>query len=262
MRESVLYIDIFMRYAKITPNMEQGSQSPQEQGRKDYLLPASILIAGVMISGSIFYLVGNQNQNRAGLGLAREQLDPESGQALQSPKISSRDVILGDLNAKVALIEYGDYQCPFCGRFFSDTESLIRENYIKSGKVKMVYRNFAFLGPESFAAAEAAECARDQKQFWAYHDLLFTTEIQDGSEHNGNLNRDLFMKLAGQLKLDTNAFGACVDNKKYADLIKKDASDAKAVGVNSTPIIFINDQKIQGALPYDNFKSVIDNFLL
>lgn len=229
----------------------------QDTSKKDYLLPASILIAAVLISGSIVYVVGGKNSaGREGLANLDAALGTDAHLA-----ISERDVILGNPGAPVTFIEYGDYQCPFCGRFFAETEGQIRENYIKTGKVKMVYRNFAFLGPESFAAAEAAECAKDQKQFWAFHDLLYGEEYKDGEEHNGNLNRDLFVKLAANLKLDTKAFAECVDNKKYASQIQNDSSDAQAAGVNSTPTIFVNDERIQGALPYASFKAVIDNFL-
>lgn len=118
------------------------------------------------------------------------------------PAPSADDVILGDSNAPVTVIEYGDYQCPFCARFFIDVEPLIRQKYIETGKVKMIFRNYAFLGPESPAAAEAAECAKDQGQYWAYHDALYAAEHQDGQERNGNLNKDLFETIAQSLKLN------------------------------------------------------------
>src|SRR3990167_3005650 len=89
------------------------------------------------------------------------------------PKVSSEDFVLGDQNAPVTIIEYGDYQCPFCGKFFKETEPTLRENYIKTGKVKFVYRDFAFLGQESLWAANAAQCAGEQGKFWEYHDYLY-----------------------------------------------------------------------------------------
>lgn len=118
-----------------------------------------------------------------------------------APPAGERDVILGDPNAPVTVIEYGDYQCPFCARFFTDVEPFIRDEYIKTGKVKMVFRNYAFLGPESVDAAEAAECAKDQGKFWEFHDALYEAEAEDGREHNGNLNKDLFVEISEKLGL-------------------------------------------------------------
>ena len=226
--------------------------------KRDYLLPASILVAAILISGSIVYLVGSRSTGGArGEDTGELAAIKETGDL----KTSDRDVILGDPKAPVTFIEFGDYQCPFCGRFFEQVEVPLRENYIKPGKVKMVFRNFAFLGPESTAAAEAAECAKDQKQFWAFHDAIYETEIKDGRENNGNLNRDLFLKLADELKLDHSAFTSCFDSKKYAGQIQKDNDNAKALGINSTPTTFVNSQKLVGALPYAQFKAAIDSIL-
>jgi len=226
--------------------------------KRDYLLPASILVAAILISGSIVYLVGSRSDG----GVRGEDSGQLAAIKETAPlKTSDRDVILGDLEAPVTLIEFGDYQCPFCGRFFEQVELPLRENYIKSGKVKMVFRNFSFLGPESTDAAEAAECAKDQKQFWAYHDLIYQIEIKDGRENNGNLDRDLFLKLADELKLDHSAFASCFDSKKYAGQVEKDNDNARVLGVNSTPTTFVNSQKIVGALPYAQFQAAIDSIL-
>lgn len=107
--------------------------------------------------------------------------------------LNNRDIILGDPNAKVTLIEYADYQCPFCSRFFTQVEPQIKKDYIDTGKVKMIYRNFAFLDTdqtgqptgykESHLSAEAAECAKDQNKFWQYHDLLFQAEAADEARY-------------------------------------------------------------------------------
>lgn len=233
----------------------------EEQPKKrDYLLPMSILISGILISGSIVYLVGSNNQG----GVALKEQGNRDQLAAVDPnafKISGRDVILGDPNAPVSYVEYGDYQCPFCARLFTDTEPLLRENYVKIGKVKMVYRNFSFLGPESFAAAEASECAKDQQKFWAYHDAIYNAEHRDDRENNGNLNRDLFLAIAKDEGLDVAAFTSCIDAKKYADAVKEDTANGQALGVNSTPTVFVNDYKIAGAQPYEQFASVIDTFL-
>lgn len=225
-------------------------------------LPVSILISAVLLSGSIFYFAwsgvspdprGNVDSPDAAPTAPAETGDPGP--------IGGRDVILGDPSAPVTIIEYGDFQCPFCARFFEQTEPVLIENYVKTGKAKLVYRDFAFLGPESTAAAEAAECAKDQGKFWAYHDALYEVEILDGTEHNGNLNRDLFIRLAKNLDLDESSFVACVDEQKYAAAVTESTQNAQLAGVNSTPTIFVNDRKIIGAQPYATFAAIIDSLL-
>ncbi len=239
------------------------NETSMSQGRNNNLLPISILVAAVLISGSIIYAIrsgavggsgGKKYPNNAftacldggkykdlvaedvskaqeagiggtpssfvngkfingaqpwtvfkaaieeALAKAPEVTKPASGDPAPQP-LSDRDVILGDPNAPVTIIEYGDYQCPFCARFYTDVEQFIRDEYIASGKVKMVFRNYAFLGPESVAAAEAAECAKDQGKFWEYHDQLYEAENKDGREHNGNLAKDLFVQISEELGL-------------------------------------------------------------
>ncbi len=226
--------------------------------KNDNFLPVSILVAGLMISGSVIYLVGNKNAAPAPVAALRNNNQLAAVGATPGLDLSARDVILGDPNAPVTVIEYGDYQCPFCGKFFSEVDLPLRDDYIKTGKVRMIFRNFPFWGPESTAAAAAGGCAEDQKQLWAYHDSLYRAEIADGHESNGNLNRALFLKLASDLKLDMTAFTACLDGNKYADQVSQDYSDGQKAGVNSTPTTFINGQKITGAQPYADFKTAID----
>ncbi len=206
-----------------------------------WLLPVSIVIAGLMIAGSVYY-VGRQS-------------------VAQKPSTTSdgnRDAVLGNLEAPVTFIEYGDYQCPFCGRFFHQVEPPLREEYIKTGKVKMVFRNFQILGDESTAAGAASECAKDQGKFWQYHDALYTAETADGKENNGNLNRDLFLMLGQNLGLDMTSFTACLDANKYGDLVIKETNAGKTMGLDGTPTSFINGEKVAGSQPYSVFKTVID----
>jgi protein-disulfide isomerase len=223
-------------------------------------LPISILVAGVMISGSILYAMNKgpaSPKAEAPTGGAPTGAAPtvDRGALLA---IQERDVILGDPKAKVTIIEYGDYQCPFCVRFFEQTEQQIIEEYVKTGKAKFIFRDLAFLGPESVEAGEAAECAKDQGKFWVFHDALYTAEGKDGQEHNGNLNRELFMQIAGQVGMNTTQFGECYDTNKYAQAVQDVVKAAQSNGVNATPTSFVNDQMIQGAQPFAAFKTAID----
>ena len=234
---------------------------PQTSSKSSYVLPVSILVAAFIVAGAIVYSVerGKSPSPRAENPGQLGQAQPSNNGDIS--KITDRDVILGDPKAPVTVVEYGDYQCPFCGRFFTGVESSLRADYVKTGKVKMIFRNFAFLGTESTAAAEAAECAKDQHQFWAYHDALYVAEMKDGRENNGNLTPALFTQIAKDLKLDVPAFTSCLASNKYADQIAKDTAAGQAFGVNSTPTSFVNGVQVQGAVPYSQFKPVVEKAL-
>lgn len=222
--------------------------------KKDYFLPISILVAAVLIGGAVIYSTGVKTVNRdqvANLGGA-------AGSLLTDEQLIDDDVILGDSKAPVTIVEFGDYQCPFCGRFFSQTESQIKKDYVQIGKVKMVYRDFAFLGPESKTAALAAQCAGEQGKYWAFHDRLFEIEVADGVEHNGNLSVSLMKSLAKELGLNQNQFNACLDSGKYNTEIEKDYNDGVAAGVAGTPATFVNGKLVEGAQPYSVFKDLIE----
>jgi protein-disulfide isomerase len=126
----------------------------------------------------------------------------------------------------------------------------------------MVFRNFAFLGAESTAAAEAADCAQDQGKLWPYHDALYTAKVADvqkgGAEDDGFFNRALFLQLAQKTGLDIATFTSCIDSNKYASQVASDTQVASGLGVNSTPTFFINGTQILGAEPYASFEEVIN----
>lgn len=244
------------------PAAPRVAQIPEDggSGRSDAMLPISIVIAAVLISGSIWYTMGGRgnslNPQQADVGAA-------TAGALQNlMTLGGRDVVLGDQNAPVTLIEYGDYQCPFCARFFTDSEPQIRAHYIQTGKAKIVFRNLAFLGPESIASAAAAECAKDQNQFWAYHDALYSAKINDtingGSENDGYFTAKVFVSLATALKMNVGSFAQCIATKKYDPTIVSGTSIAENAGVASTPTLYVNGIEIKGAQLYAIFASAID----
>src|SRR3989344_4780744 len=121
----------------------------ESQNKKDWLLPGSIIVAALLISGALVYNIGSR-------GLPVDQ-QANLAATVSPADLSDDDVVLGNPDAPVTVVEFGDYQCPFCARFFKEVEPKIREEYIKTGKVKMIYRDFAFLGPESIDAAMASQ---------------------------------------------------------------------------------------------------------
>jgi protein-disulfide isomerase len=164
----------------------------------------------------------------------------------------------GDPNAPVTMIEFGDFQCPFCGRYASDTNPQIEEQYIKTGKVRFGFVNFAFLGSESTWAAEAAECASDQNKYWEYHDKLYNSQ---SGENQGAFSKDNLKKFAQDLGLEPKAFNNCLDSGKYTSLIQTDTQASGAFGVQSTPTFLINGQAVVGAQPFAVFQQTIDPLL-
>lgn len=229
---------------------------------QQFTVPVSILAAAVLVSASILF-VGVAGSKWGSQTAALSDVQPAEDAVANgtAPSAQERDVIMGDPNAPVSIIEYGDYQCPFCVKFFKEAEAQIREAYIKTGKAKLVFRNFQFLGPESILAAQAAECAKDQKKFWEFHDGVYRMEEEDGQEHNGNINVQSLTSLASEKGLDVPAFSKCLSANTYEEQVKKDTTAAQAAGVRSTPTIFVNGQKFEGAYPFENFKQAIESAL-
>lgn len=231
----------------------------EKRSNKDILLPGSIVVAALLIAGALVYNIGSKN---GGAGNPQANIGSATGApAAGAGNLADDDVILGDPKAPVTIVEFGDYQCPFCGRFFSQVEPQLRNDYINTGKAKMIYRDFAFLGPESQGAALASQCAAEQGKFWAYHDRLFEIEIADGRENNGNLTAALFKSIASDLRLNGQQFDSCFDSQKYRGEVEKDYNDGAAAGVRGTPATFINGQLISGAVPYETIKSLIEEAL-
>ena len=164
------------------------------------------------------------------------------------------DAFIGDKNAPVIIVSFEDYQCPFCKRAFDQTFPLLKKEYIDTGKVKYVYRDFPLsFHPFAQKAAEAAECARDQGKYWEYHNLIFINQDQ--------LSDSVFGLWASQLNLNINEFNDCFNSEKYTQEVQKDFNDGQSYGVSGTPTFFINGKRLVGAQPYSAFKTLIDQEL-
>lgn len=246
------------------------STASHGKGRSDLFLPISILVAAVMVGGAILFATlykgGSAPAAPAGAGNGNPVAAASTTvTAAQAMTLGPRDAILGNSNAPVTLIEYGDYQCPFCGQFFSQTETQIVQNYVNPGKVRMVFRDFAFLGPESTAASEAAQCAEDQNKLWAYHDALYSAKVADdakgGQEDDGFFSTAELLKLGQQTGLNMTTFTSCVQNNTDANIVAQEKGAASAAGINSTPTFLINGTVITGAQPYSVFQTALDSAL-
>ncbi len=261
-----------------------------------WAIPAAIIFAALLIGGALIYSTGkksidsqqgngaNQQQNQQANqpGNANQQ-QTNSGQA-SGPSIDSSDVVLGNANAPLTIIEFGDFQCPFCTKFSQEIEPQLRTNYIDTGKAKMVYKPLAFLDSqsqykESQNAVAAVECAKEQGKFWDFHDAIFKFEYGElqkemagqlqTTENIGVLNRALFQRIAGDLKMDTNKFLSCYDSGKYANAYQTYMQEGEAAmpqGIG-TPAVFVNGQKAElqinssGQFDFNAFSRVLDGML-
>ena len=191
--------------------------------------------------------------------LSPQQEDNESSFLRVEGVSADDDPFLGSPDASITIIVFSDFECPFCKRFFDDALKDIMTNYIDTGKVKYVLRDFPLSGihPNAEIAAEAANCANDQEKYWEFHDLLFENQ-EDWVSGNATVE---FKKYISLLGLNEEQFDLCLESGKYVDEILKDMQDGFDAGVQGTPTFYINGVKVVGAQVYSIFKQVIDEEL-
>jgi protein-disulfide isomerase len=177
---------------------------------------------------------------------------------------SNASPILGSESASVTIIEFGDYQCPFCQRWNLQTKPIIEQNYIDSGKVKLIYIDLPIVGIDSLKAHASSYCAEEQELYWQYHDHLYKNQ---GHENDGWARAENLKELAAKLpELDTEEFNQCFDSGKYENRVKENKNVATRNGARSTPTFIIigadgSETQISGAQPYSVFQSVIEEKL-
>lgn len=188
------------------------------------------------------------------------QGDKETYDASSGPKI------IGNANSKVKMIEYSEFLCPYCGAYSGKNIELvnymkitnpgwtpafpkIKEEYIDTGKISYEFRH-TIVHPEAVSAGVGAECAGEQGKFFEMHDKLF--------EYQKSLSDNKIKSIAEELNLNTTMFNDCFNNKKYLNVVINETNAAKAKGITSTPSFEINGRIISGALPFDNFKEIIE----
>lgn len=242
---------------------ETTERSPESRGT-GLLIPGAIVIAGVIIAAAVLWAGGfgsaRKGGNVAGNGNG-------TGTSVNIEVLADDDPALGDPNAPVTIVEFGDFQCPFCNRFFREAEREIIDTYVRTGKVRFVYRDFAFLGQESVQASEASECADEQGKFWAYHDRVYNF-IWDNyyvknlnGENVGAFSEANLKRLASDTGLDEGKFSECLASRRYKAEVEKDTADGRAAGASGTPTTFVNGKMIVGAVPFSQFEAAIEEAL-
>ena len=197
--------------------------------------------------------------------LAQQGQGRPAADALPSAPVDiGKEPFKGAQAARVAIIEFSDYQCPFCGKYDKETFPQLLKDYVDTGKVKYVFRDMPLdFHKNAFKAAEASHCAGEQGRFWEMHDRLFANQT--------NLAPEDLAKHAEALQLNAALFQQCLDSSRFASDIKKDIAVAGDVGVTGTPSFLIGvvqpDSKVKvvkklvGAKSYADFKTAIDSVL-
>lgn len=241
---------------------------------------AAILFAAVAISGSLIFfgvkisggnLTDDVLQDKVFKGIdayiAKEQAKSADAQAeAAKPKFvtgdfTDDDAVLGDKNAPVTIVEFSDYQCPYCGVFENDAFPKIKSQYIDTGKAKLIYRDFPLsFHPYAYPSALFAECARSISKnpdvdYYKVHDKLFET-VQ-----NGKFDYDVMSKFAVSLGLNKNELKKCFDSDKFKDEIAADQKSGQSAGISGTPGFIVNGQIISGAQPFEKFQAIIEPIL-
>lgn len=242
------------------------------------ILVGSILISiAILISGGTIQIkgfnAGAGTGTGTGVGTGTIPTAPTAAAPAAEPTSATvsmdDDPVLGQANAPVTIVEFSDYECPFCKRHFEQTYSQLKTNYIDTGKVKLVFRDLplSFHDPLATKQAIAANCAREQgndETYFKMHDEIFKTTTSNGS----GMTMDQLYGLAGTVGIDQAAFKTCIDADKYKDEVSKDLADANSAGATGTPSFVIgksgdqvSGKLIVGAQPYSAFQAEIDALL-
>jgi len=170
-------------------------------------------------------------------------------------QLGENELSVGSLDAPVTIVEWSDFECPFCNRFYETTIKQIKTNYIDTGKVRYVYKHFPLsFHPAAEISAQAVECANEQGVWYEYHGAIF--ENQDGT-----FGKDELIAWSSGIVPDQNAFRTCLESNKYLTKISEDMSYGQSLGVQGTPGSFVNGIKVEGAQPYNVFAALIESEL-
>jgi len=248
------------------------TQSPQAQSSQTatFLLTAIVFtVLGVVLAAVYFQnadddtsdveieqIVQNTVATQMALSGAGASAPVATATRVPVEDAADDDAFKGPADAPVVIVEFSDYRCPYCERFYSETLPDILETY--PDEVKFVYRDFPIFGEESARAGMATECAEEQDAFWDMHDRIFQAR---GEENPETLTLETLVSYAGDLDLDTDAFAECLSSERYLDEVVNDYQAAAGYGFTGTPSFLINGQYINGAQPFAVFEQIIESEL-
>lgn len=232
------------------------------------LLIGGALLLGGFVIGSLW--TENKMLAKGGVGTAPTGAAAPAGEVPQEAtplsdadwaEVQKSGLVIGDDNAKVTMVEFTDYQCPFCGRHFTDTYPQLKEKYIDTGKVKLIVRDQPLsFHPNAASAAQAVRCAQDQNKGEAMHDILFEQQAA-WSNLTGDAVLAKYKELATTAGVNANTMESCVKSEKYKQAVADDSTLANRVGAGGTPTFFIEGKPIVGAVPLATFEQEIEALL-
>jgi protein-disulfide isomerase len=197
--------------------------------------------------------LNEQNNNINSINSYADTLPVTSGRKTVDLK---HNRIKGNINAPSTIIVFADFQCPFCKKLYDDVEKQLIQEYVDTGKAKFIYKNYAFLGPDSTTLAEGLWCSGEQNKYWEYYDYAYSHQ---GRENGGWGNKENVIKMATDMGLDQTSFTSCMDTGKYKDTVAQELQEGKDLGIQGTPAMLINNQLIVGAQPYTTFSQALQN---
>lgn len=214
------------------------------------------LIAGVMLLAPALAESGEApvtDVNRAG---SRPPVDPENDPFAHIVRRDPKDpAALGDVDAPVVMVNYSEFQCPFCGKFARDTKPELVEQFVEDGTLRIEWRHFPYLGPESQTAAQAGYAAGAQGRFWEFHDAMYANQQPPNS---GRLTEDYLVGVAEEVGLDGERFREDMTSSEAEAAVKEDFQEGQSIGVTGTPAFLVNGQPIMGAQPTEVFVEAIE----
>ena len=231
------------------------------------LHPPSLAIGATVASITMIIVILGVSDSFNGQGLSiepapkMEQMGP--AKITMDTFVSNGSPILGNPNAPITLVEFGDYQCHYCNVFFQNIENEIIKNYVESGKVKIIFKDYNIIGPDSVNSSHGAHCAGEQGLFWEYHDILYSNWT---GENNGWASPSNLSAFANEINVNMDQWTECMNEKSHSKTIMESNNDAKALELTGTPAFFIINEdskitKLFGAQPFEVFKKTFDSQL-
>ena len=224
-----------------------------------------VITVGVIIAISVSVFYSGSSDNLTPYNNPFESASDTPLSSLTFSSLITKDTPLkGDPSAPITIIEFGDFQCPNCGRFVRETAPLIDEQYVNTGQVSFAFKHFPVIGLDSKPAAMASQCAKDQGMFWEFHDALYNSQ---GPGNTGWAKKDNLKIFASSIGLDRESFDSCLDSNKYLSLVKNDLKIAQQMGFQGLPSFIILDnvdstaEAFSGAHPFPTFQKLLDEKL-
>ena len=226
---------------------ERREKARQSRKRKRLFTIIGFILGTILFIGILFYQSLNPMSTLIKPG-KREHPSPNGN-------------TLGDPDAPVKIVEYAEFKCAYCAKYWRETEPELIEEYVSTGKASYTFRIFLpSVTDDAQLSAEAVYCAGDQGKFWEMRDVLFANYYYSISPGN-SFSEDVLRQLAKMSGADPDIFSSCLSERKYQEQVNQDIADARAMDVDATPYFFINGESIRGAYPLSEFQQIIDREL-